>query len=117
MMVYKRVLWLFFLVLTAMNIYIYINRNNGYEYVKQSSYAGLYPNISKGIDKITIEKDYKVVIDLKGFPSSLKWNISCDGNILAANLSMPLRFVLKEKLKRYLLIPDFPIGKPIIIDL
>ena len=51
-----------FLLLSAANIYIYLNRNDGYEYVQQSSYKDLYPNISKGISRITIEKDNNAVI-------------------------------------------------------
>ena len=106
-----------FLLLSAANIYIYLNRNDGYEYVQQSSYKDLYPNISKGISRITIEKDNDAVIDLKGYPSSLKWNVSCNDTIIAKDLSLPLHFLLRQNVNRYLLQANDSVTKNITIDL
>ncbi|MBI2729994.1 MAG: hypothetical protein HYX40_04455 [Sphingobacteriales bacterium] len=115
-MAYRSALWLLFLLLTAANIYIYVNRNNGYEYVKQSSYADLYPNISKGIRSISIEKNNDVVIDLKGY-NAAKWSVRCNDAVITNELSLPLRFALKEKINRYLLIPIDSSNAPVTIDL
>lgn len=114
-MAHKKALWFIFLLLTAANIYIYFHRNDGYEYVKQAAYAELYPNISKGISNISIEKDSEAVITLKGFHQE-KWNVYCDSNLVAANISSPLHFTLKEKLNRYFIAPADSLMQPIIMD-
>ncbi|MBI1782208.1 MAG: hypothetical protein HYR66_12720, partial [Sphingobacteriales bacterium] len=114
-MAYRNALWLLLLVLTAANVYIYINRKD-YEFVKQSSYAALYPNVSKGIKTISIEKDNEAVIDLKGYAAA-KWSVNCNDVVIAKDLSLPLRFSLKETLNRYILSADDSTIKPVVIDL
>ena len=106
-----------FILLTAANIFIYIKRNDGYEYVQQSSYKDLYPNISKGISKIAIEKNNQAVIDLKGYSSSVKWKVSCNDTVIAKDISLPLHFSLRQNVNRYILNASDTVIKPIIIDL
>lgn len=114
-MIYRNVLWLLFLLLTAANVYIFFNRR-GYEYVKQSSYAELYPDISKGIASISIEKSNEAVINLKGYPAP-GWSVLCNDTVIASGLSLPVHFTLKEKLNRYTLCANDTLIKPIIIDI
>ncbi|HET9055468.1 MAG TPA: hypothetical protein VFN30_01345 [Chitinophagaceae bacterium] len=114
-MAYRNTLWLLLLLLTTANVYIYINRKN-YEFVKQSPYAALYPNVSKGIKTISIEKNNEAVIDLKGYAST-KWSVRCTDTVLAKNLQLPVRFTLKEKLNRYILTANDSSIRPIVIDL
>jgi hypothetical protein len=55
-MFYKRVFLFLFLLITISNIYIFLNRDD-YRFVKQSSYAELYPNY------LTSIKSYKKIND------------------------------------------------------
>lgn len=77
-MINRYILIIIFALLTIANVYIYINRYDGFEYVQQSSYKDLYPNTTKGIQRITIEKDNIAVVDLKGYSSLLKWDVLCN---------------------------------------
>lgn len=99
------VLWMLLLLLTAVNIYIAIHRKKGYEYIKQSAYADLYPNISKGIRNISAEKNNELTVDLKGYGNA-NWEVRCNDSIIASGLSNPLKFVIKEKVYRYTLTPQ-----------
>lgn len=113
-MVYRNALWLLFLLLTAANIYIYLNYKE-YEFVQQSSYADLYPNVSKGIKSITVEKNNVAAIDLKGYAAA-KWSISCNDTVIAKDVSLPIRFSFKRDLNRYVLSAADSTVKQIIID-
>jgi uncharacterized membrane protein len=113
----RALLYILFILLTAVNIIIYINRENGYEYIKQSSYTDLYPNISKGISVIKIEKEGAAVVDLKGYPANIQWNIYCNDSLIVRNESMPLHFTLEQHVNRYLLRATDSAITPITIDL
>ena len=113
----NRLLLIVFFLLSIANLVIYINRNNGFEYVKQSSYQELYPNINKGISTISIEKDSIAIIDLKGFPHTVKWDIACNDVVFAQDQLLPVHFPLKENTNRYVLQANDSAIKQIIIDL
>jgi hypothetical protein len=115
-MAFRLVLIIFFL-LTITNLLIYINRNNGFEYVQQSTYANLYPNCSKGISGIDIEKDSIAKINLKGYSPAVKWNVFCDDAVILKEQSMPLHVALKESLHHYILQANDSAVKLIIIGL
>ena len=112
----KFVLLIFFL-LTIANLLIYINRNKGFEYVEQSSYQQLYPNISKGIASIGIEKERTAVITLKGYSPVTKWTVNCNDSVITKDQLQPLQFSLKEKVNRYVLSPADTTEQPITIDI
>lgn len=112
-----RFVWIGFFLLTIANLLIYINRNNGFEYVQQSAYGELYPNISKGIASISIEKDSAAIIDLKGYPAAAKWNIVCNDSVIIHDQLLPVHFSLNENVNRYTLQSTDSTVKPIIIDL
>ncbi len=113
----NRFLLILFFLLTIANLLIYINRDKGFEYVQQSTYANLYPNTNKGISNINIEKDSLAVIDLKGYLPTLKWSVLCNDTVIRHDQLLPLHFSLKENVNRYVLQPNDSTVKPIIIDL
>lgn len=113
----KRLLLIVFFLLTVTNLLIYINRDKGFEYVQQSTYANLYPNISKGISSIHIEKDSIAVIDLKGYSPPLKWSVFCNDMILLQDQFLPLHFSLKENINSYVLHANDSLVKSISINL
>ena len=113
----NRFLLILFFLLTIANLLIYINRNNGFEYVQQSTYANLYPNTNKGISEINIEKDSIAIIDLKGYSPGVKWNILCDDAVILKEQLLPLHFLLKENLHKYIFQGNDTAIKPIIIGL
>jgi hypothetical protein len=112
-----RLVLIIFFLLTITNLFIYINRNNGFEYVQQSTYANLYPNCSKGISGIDIEKDSTAIINLKGYSPAVKWNVVCDDAVILKEQSLPLHVALKESLHQYILQANGSAVKPIIIGL
>ena len=113
----KRLLLMVFFLLTVTNLLIYINREKGFEYVQQAAYANLYPNISKGIFNINIEKDSVAVIDLKGYLPTLKWTVLCDDAVILQDQLLPLHFSLKQNVNRYVLLANDSSVKSISIAL
>jgi lipoprotein-anchoring transpeptidase ErfK/SrfK len=115
-MLLKFTLLIFFL-LTVTNLLIYLNRNKGFEYVEQSSYRQLYPNTSKGIVRIDIQKEPAVVIALKGYSPTAKWNVKSNDSLIIKDQLQPLQFSLKENVNRYVLSSTDSAEQPIVIDI
>lgn len=116
-MLNRYILIIIFALLTIANIYIYVNRYDGFEYVQQSTYKELYPNTTKGIQTIAIEKDSTATISLKGYSPALKWDVLCNDSLISQNQSLPIHISLKQKVNRYSLLANDSAIKPIIIDL
>jgi hypothetical protein len=112
----KFLLLLFFLLFIA-NLIIYMNRDKGFEYIQQSAYQDLYPNINKGISTVTVEKDSVAIINLKGYPVDTRWDIACNDEVAEKNQTLPLHFSLKQSVNRYTLAANDTGIPPINIDI
>lgn len=113
----QRLLLIVFLLLSAANLFIFLNRDKGYQYVKQEAYHQLYPNISKGIASVKIEQEKEAVIDLKGYSPTARWTVECNDSVLLRDHPLPLRFVLKESVNSYVLKANDSVIQPIVIYL
>lgn len=69
---------LILVLLTIINVYIFVNRNNGFNYIKSLDYKGLYySNDQLKIEKIKQEKD-SVELVLSGKNKSSEWSVFVD---------------------------------------
>ncbi len=75
-MVYKRIFYILFLLITLCTIYLFINRD-GYRFIKQSAYSEIYPNYLLSIQafKSINDSTVEVILNKSNLDSSNKSTI------------------------------------------
>jgi len=75
-MVYKRIFYILFLLITLCTIYLFINRD-GYRFIKQSAYSEIYPNYLPSIQafKSINDSTVEVILNKSNLDSSNKSTI------------------------------------------
>jgi hypothetical protein len=99
---YKKIFLLLFIAITAVNLYVYRNRNE-YTYQKQSSYNELYPGYSSfTANKFNILNDSTIEIVVNN-PSvqSISWQIKKDGQQYADYSGINPRIIVPKGEHRF----------------